>query len=769
MHEITLQATLGGLLHDIGKPVCRSGRSGSHSALGAALLRGIWPEAAGVLDCLRCHHAPSLREAALPKDSPAYLVCLADSLAAGADRREMEGDSPSLDGSLPLRPVFTHLNGEHPGFSLPLTLQDGSLHSPVTGSVSASAGAYAAVVEKLRSGLSGLTPEENWVNSLLCLLEDCLSFVPVSAQTPDISLYDHSKVTAAIAACVSEYLLDRGEGDFHRRLLVPESEFRQEPAFLLYSANFSGIQKFIFTVATDGALATLRSRSFFLELLMEHYIDELLAACSLSRANLLYNGGGHCYLLLPNTQAAMETARAWNLRMNNWLLEQFGGQLFLGHGWTVCSGNDLTNTPAEAAPYTAMFHRVNHAIERHRFHRYSPQQLRRINAVAAGEDGRECKVCGCSDRLTGDGRCFWCSQFVTLSPKILRSPIYFVSRESGGSDFSLPAWEGEAYFSLTDEKTARTRLNAGEAVVRMYSKNQVYPGLASAARLYVGDYAASSSMEALCSDSTGIARLAICRMDVDNLGQAFVSGFRSPGEQIPEKRDRFLTLCRTAAFSRQLSLFFKCYINPILSQPTPAGGRLSVTIVYSGGDDIFLVGAWDAVITASQRIQQEFDRFCCGSLTLSAGISLHHPRFPIRMAAAHGAALEDRAKQTPGKNAVALFDPASEHTYPWQVFREQVLGEKLAVLNEFFHSEDQQRGNSFLYQLLELLRQARQEKLNLARYAYLLARMEPREDDRKAVYRKFADAMYGWGISPADRQQLITAIYLFVYTERKQV
>lgn len=773
MHIRTLQATLGGLLHDIGKPIYRSGgQGGSHSALGAAFLKSIWPGEADVLDCVRYHHGRALRGARLADDSPAYLVYLADNLAAAADRREMEGEGGSFDRSLPLSPVFSHLNGEHPGFSLPLGFQDGNLHQPIPGQKAVTPGEYAAITEKLRSGLTALPPEEAWVNSLLCLLESCLSFVPSSTftgESPDISLYDHSKVTAAIAACISEYLLDQGEKDYKTRLFVRETQFRQEPAFLLYSADVSGIQKFLFTVATDGALASLRSRSFFLELLMEHYMDELLGACSLSRANLLYSGGGHCYLLLPNTSAAIEAAKAWNERFNNWLLEQFSGQLFIAHGWTACSGNDLTNTPAAAAPYTAMFRRVSAAVSRHKLHRYSPSQLLQMNRDAALEDGRECKVCGRSDHLEEDDRCFWCGQFVRLSQKILRSPIYFVSREKALSDFSLPAREGSVHFSLTDEKTARTRLKNGEAVVRIYSKNQVYTGLSYATRLYVGDYAASSSMEDLCAGSRGIARLAVCRMDVDNLGQAFVSGFRSRNEAAPEKRDHFLTISRTAAFSRQMSLFFKCFINPILSRPEPDGSRLSVAIVYSGGDDVFLVGAWDAVISAAQRIQQEFDRFCCGSLTLSAGISLHNHHFPIRQAAAHSAALEDRAKQTPGKNAIALFDPEAEHTYHWQQFREKVLSEKLDALTSFFGQEEQEQGNAFLYQLLELLRQARQDRMNLARYAYLLARMEPTDKSKQKVYRQFADRMYGWGISAIDRQQLITAIYLYVYTERKQV
>lgn len=57
----------------------------------------------------------------------------------------------------------------------------------------------------------------------------------------------------------------------------------------------------------------------------------------------------------------------------------------------------------------------------------------------------------------------------------------------------------------------------------------------------------------------GIRRLAVFRADIDNLGQAFVSGFES------EKHgQRYVTLSRTATFSRKLALFFKRHINILL-------------------------------------------------------------------------------------------------------------------------------------------------------------------------------------------------------------
>jgi CRISPR-associated protein Csm1 len=80
----------------------------------------------------------------------------------------------------------------------------------------------------------------------------------------------------------------------------------------------------------------------------------------------------------------------------------------------------------------------------------------------------------------------------------------------------------------------------------------------------------------------------------------------------------------------------------------------------------------------------------------------------------------------------------------------------------------QDYGKAFLYRLLDLMR-GRGEKINLARYAYLLARMEPPNDaplQEKELYREFSQKMYQWMQDEAECQQAITAIMIYVYTIR---
>ena len=764
MNRQTLEVCFSGLLHDIGKLVYRAGENRDHASAGYEYLKARLEESGwkGVLDGVRWHHASELRQAKPAEANLAYIVCVADNVAAAADRREIEGESARFDRTLPLHSVFSHLNGEHPRLALEPCAQDGRLRLPGR-PVPVASGKYQALLAVFSQGFKGIALSEMWLDSLLALLESCTANVPSSTYTgesPDVSLYDHLKMTAAVGACISEYLLETGVTDYREHVFQNEKTFRDESAFLLYSADLSGIQKFIYTVATRGAQRSLRSRSFFLEMLMEHYADEVLHACGLSRVNLIYSGGGHCYLLLPNTEKVRSSVQAVNARTNDWLIDQFGTALFVAHGWAEASANDLTNTPAEKSPYKAIFQRVSSGISRHKLRRYSPEHLRRFNRPQQGLDGRECKVCGRTDGLRGD-RCAWCARFEALSIKIqdeLRV-AYVVSEDAKAADLPLPGGLG---LELLDEAAARERLKAGD-VLRVYTKNHAYTGMAYSARLDLCDYYATNQNAELAQRAEGIRRLAVCRLDVDNLGHAFVAGFEKEGAASSADRAHFVTLSRTAALSRQLSLFFKRYMRQILTDGEP----LEVSVVYSGGDDVFLIGAWNHVIQAAQRIHEQFAAFSGGSLTLSGGIGMYREKYPIRLAADETAELEQRAKSEPGKDSVTLFDARQAHTYAWPVFIERVLSEKYKALERFFGGQDE-RGMAFLYRMTELLRQAEGDRLNLARYAYLLARLQPAQSEPSyKLYNAFSGQMYAWACKKEDRLQLITAIYLYVYVNRK--
>ncbi|MDO5410703.1 MAG: type III-A CRISPR-associated protein Cas10/Csm1 [Lachnospiraceae bacterium] len=760
-----IEITIGSFLHDIGKILYRSGQNGNHSQSGYDFLKNeahISDEA--ILNCVRFHHGNHLKGAVLSEDSSAYVTYFADNVAAAADRRESFEKEDGFDRKVPLSSIFNILNGnqENYHFARQVLDPDKGVNYPQEKPVEMDEFFYRTIVSQILDNLKGITFTEEYVNSLLSILEATLSYIPSSTskrELADISLYDHVKMTAAIAICVEQYLKFKKEKNYREKLFIHANETYAEKMFLLYSMDVSGIQNFIYTIASQKALKGLRARSFYLELVMEHIIDELLTKLSLSRANLIYCGGGHCYLLLPNTEDVRKAVEEQENIVNNWFLDMFGTSLYVAGGYVSCSANDLKNVPEGS--YSALYIEISKKISIKKSHRYQAQDIMKLNGeISDGE--RECKVCRRIEKLNADDKCPMCAALEKMSGNILYQKFFTVISNKEADALPLP---GEKYL-VADTKEGLLLRMESDTYVRCYTKNRIYTGKHVTTKLWVGAYTTGDSFEELAQKAEGINRIAILRADVDNLGKAFVFGFQRPG-----KDNRYVTLSRTATLSRQLSLFFKCYINQIMengkSDCLGGGGKRNITIVYSGGDDVFLAGAWNEVIEAFIDLREALGKFTQNTLTISGGIGLYHSGYPINIMAKEVERLENQSKDFDGKDAITLFD--ENGSYKWNVFLERVLGEKFKLIKSFFEISDD-RGKAFLYHLLELIRNSG-EQINFARYVYLLSRMEPDKEcseEQQKAYQTFSRKMYEWMKIPQDRKELLTAMYLYVYLTRDE-
>ncbi len=784
MTEEKIQLIIGGLLHDVGKVVYRQGDGRKHSLSGWEFLReGDMIKEKNILDAVKYHHGKELANAGLSNNSFAYITYIADNIASAADRRKNESEDTGFEMTAPLEPVFNIINGNnkkmyyHKGM-----LGDGNgINYPTEAKEKFDEHFYLTVKQNLLENLRGIEWTDGYINSLLEILEANLSYVPSSTakdEAADISLFDHVKLTAAVGSCIYDYLTEKNLENYKNILFKEAVKFYDEKVFVLFSMDISGIQDFIYTIHSEGALKTLRARSFYLEIMMEHIIDTLLERLELSRANLIYSGGGHCYILLPNTKKMRKVVLETEEELNGWLMEQFDIALYVATGFSPCSANDLKNNPTGS--YSRIFKGISNMISEKKSRRYSAEKIRKLNGKKHIDRSRECQVCKHVAKLNEKKRCSMCAAIEQMSKDILYTSFFSIVRE--GEEGKLPLPFG--YSMVADnEKSLKERMQAGENYCRVYSKNKMVSGKQLATKLWVGDYTTGETFEQLAKKSEGIERIGILRADVDNLGRTFVSGFENE-----KNGDKYVTLSRTATLSRQLSLFFKYHINSILESPEYSfSGKKkkerNVAIVYSGGDDLFIVGAWDDIVSLAVDIWQAFKKYTEGTLTLSAGIGIYQSGYPIHVSAVEVAELEEESKRLPGKEAITFLPDGELHkeydtskdkvlrisdgTYPWNTFVEEVVGEKYAVIREFFQlSED--KGKSFLYHLLELVRN-QEERINLARFVYLLSRMEPgakAKQEEKQLYKNFSRKMYQWRQSEKDCRQLKTAITLYAYTIR---
>lgn len=788
------QVTTGGLLHDIGKIIFRANiDTRSHSISGYDAMKPLIKDEK-ILQCIYYHHKKALLHSKLAEDALAYIVYIADNIAAGVDRRFDESDDSSygFDKTIPLESIFNLMNQNQNRYvhtQSSLNVQQGINYPQPKEKVPVyTASEYKDIYLNLHAGLNQLAQNSAYMNSLLELLESHMTSVPSSTnkqEVADISLYDHSKMTAAIAACIYYYLSENGCTNFKKALLDYEKEFLHQKAFLLFSCDLSGIQSFIYTTSGEKALKTLRARSLYLEILIEHIVDELLESLGLSRAQLIYTGGGHAYILLPNTAASQEHLQTFRNRINQWFLKQFGTELYLAMAWQPCSGNELMNQSESTDAYRQIFRNLSGKLGAQKISRYSIDELKFLNQQAEIDDLRECKECKRSSQLTNDDICSFCANIQEISKELLAPDQYFsvfYAVKDNDKCLPLPNADGDTvYLKMTSKKSLEDLLkNTSTNLIRFYSKNNQVTGHSMATHIWMGDYHISeenmiATFEQMAQCSKGVKRIGVLRADVDNLGQAFVNGFLRQTSDNPEK---YMTLSRTTTLSRSLSLFFKYYLNDILEgTATIPNGNFSlegvlqtnpkqVMVIYSGGDDLFLVGAWNEIIESAVDIRRAFEGYTQGTLTLSAGIGLYNVSYPIIRMAEETGNLENAAKHIPDgkKNALSLFGTDStEHTYHWDTFVNKVVEEKLRFLQRHLGTtrESEQANTSFLYDLLHLLRHA-DENINLARYAYTLAR---RTDEKNSS--DFCDYMYKWYLNDTDRHQLITAIYLYVYLYRE--
>ena len=495
--------------------------------------------------------------------------------------------------------------------------------------------------------------------------------------------------------------------------------------FLLVSADLSGIQNSVYTISSKGALKSLRARSFLLEFLCEHLCYELitntLGSYPTYRAHVVFSGGGSLTLLLPNSKDNISLMKSFKKKINNWLFDEFSGKLYVSIKWIEASEADLKDTDL----FRSKWEELSNYLEkdkRQKFH-WKLSEIFTDAFLADNEPqqrtGREeCQICHKDNIKISEKEPFYqitsnfkaitdtktltakaqtedvvhslCYHLFCLGDKLTKAVniCRITSKPKLDGYFWLPQAKDDE-----DEKNVYYTLDKSEEAEFVWSINQVS---GKTAPFFFGHYVrkvadlpeAAISFErdeGMQDDHTasfgGLARAACgaqligcLRMDVDNLGKIF-------SDDLEE-----FNLENLALLSRLLNLFFKVYLNRICAgdlgkksdgnkiEPTditqknyPQNKGRNVSIIYSGGDDLFIAGAWDEISELSFDIQRCFASF--SGLGISGAVTLYRPDYPLyQMAKSSEEALAEAkgfqlsSEDAPMKNRVALFySPYDKH------------------------------------------------------------------------------------------------------------
>ncbi|MDR0578097.1 MAG: type III-A CRISPR-associated protein Cas10/Csm1 [Candidatus Accumulibacter sp.] len=579
-----------------------------------------------------------------------------------------------------------------------------------------------------------------WLDHLDTLWQIYTHAIPSSTfgrNKPEISLYDHSKATAAFAAALWRWHIAEGpaEDDAIRR--HKERADWDTEKFLLVQGDFFGIQDFIFSEGAEtnkDAAKLLRGRSFQVSLFAELAALKVLEVLELPSTSQIINAAGKFLIVAPNTPDARQKLADTRRELNDWFLRETFGLAGIGLAVKPASCNDFL-----AGRFDGLMNALFADLDRAKLNRFDltggapkvfdadyprgicqynnrwpADKLESENKASArlSRDQIEIgKALAHRDRLLiiredADRRA---GGITVLETPVFDYRIGFTADEEitgrlgelARSGQLRRCWDFSPPERLTDtlwHGYARRYINA--RVPRFSGEDEQTVGKYREAEADIEVNAPKTFNHLACEDRSlektedgkekwiGQIALATLKGDVDNLGAIFRRGLEK------------MSFAKMASLSRQMNAFFAVWLPAFCNEKYP-----NTYTVFAGGDDFFLIGPWRGTQKLAADMADRFKAFVAENpeIHFSAGFSITKPGHPIHALAEQAEYALERAKgyEASGakeKNAVCLYG----EVVPWAEWREIArLEREIDGL-----ARDYALSAGYIYGLLSLIDQA---------------------------------------------------------------
>lgn len=496
---------------------------------------------------------------------------------------------------------------------------------------------------------------------------------------PDISLFEHSRLTAALATCIYDFLEEKNQLDNWEIV-----KSREEQRFILLFADLSGIQDFIYNIAHDNALKALKGRSFFLQQFMESVAMQILKDFNLWDANLLFNSGGKFYMLLPNTGQALNKLQKVESEVNTHLLQEYKGLLSVVFAHDILSGEDFSQKVINSK-----WHGLDKKLRRNK-ERKLASSVQSDDFFETNTPYGDVKLCDATSWELGQsseiileaGKSQKVDEFNYKTIRLSNQSTIFQIPETDIAGAFTGGWKENKFINSEQRQSIRvgqklkkdavafylttqdTKIQLAKGVFLDFEKGEkgfllndddFYDRLKATSKgwkFYGGNWFPKSEgnsdftaeFKELRDGAEGIKRLAVLRMDVDNLGEVFRNGLKKPA------------FSRIVQLSNLLDFFFSGYLNKLqdlwwsIERGVAETGDVplgkSIQIIYAGGDDLSIVGKWNVIPDVALWVNEQFRTFTGHnpSLTISGGIALFGEKFPLFKVAERAGEAEKKAK-----------------------------------------------------------------------------------------------------------------------------
>ncbi len=646
------------------------------------------------------HHKPSTELQAL--------ISLADWWSAGIDRtnpatyEQEDGVQADINWGrhrykqIPLYSVFNKINSGNYKFAFglhPLSIDEKDFFPKNVSSKSdgVSQEKYAELWKSFREELKKIPTDSfnGFSESLMYLLKKYTWCIPSNTNDmANVSLFDHLKTTAAFADCLYVYRQDHPD-DFmcsNNRLSLKEGA---KPVILL-GGDLSGIQNFIYNIASRKAAVSLKGRSFYLQLLIDSIIQRVISHPDINAtlAHVVYSSGGKFYMLLPNTEKVINTIEELKIQIEADIWKEHYGQLIVNIDYVPFSYNvkgknldfeSQVDRPigelwrALADKLTAQKNRkFNNVILSEFDNMFTPQDVDKQAKICA-VTGIESDSCKPIDSKEKDNKTY-VLPIVKEQAELgvtLKDADYILTHKSNEEnkyvrnrvkcDVHCVGIHNYLFdqLELTDDDADFRRITSADVCrVKLINKTNFLSAQLKGNKCSYGfQFYGGNKQAQIIDKETGKLRnktfeelaggsyLGILRMDVDGLGSIFIKG-------LPDEAKSFAAY---STMSFMLDYFFSGFLNTIREKNE---FKDDVNILYSGGDDVFAVGKWNKLIEFAESIRENFRKFVGrDDISISGGIAIVGDKYPIAKAAEMAGEAEDTAKKykDSAKNAFCLL------------------------------------------------------------------------------------------------------------------
>lgn len=469
-----------------------------------------------------------------------------------------------------------------------------------------------------------------------------------------------------------ESIFDNKFEELRPERLDIDSFVGESESFLFIVGDFFGIQKFIFdAVSTKNAAKILRAKSAYIQIftkVLAHYLREKLGE---DGSLILSTSAGKFEILSKNknTQAILDDTQK---KINKKFINEFYALGGIGISFTECEKADLY----ELEKYKKLKECI---VLRAELAKCSKFDLQNQNPALQYEDGIDnqtlCGFCNLRKKSKDKDTCSVCETFIAIGKELTTKQSIKISRNFGKYKIF------ESYYVAFDDKKDENTVEIFDISKNKTGKNTW--ALSSYVYSRNGDIATFEELEA---DSEGLKAIGVLKGDVDGMGE-FVKSCKSIGSL----QDFYI-------FSKSIDNFFSFYVPKIAQQ-----NYANTYTVFAGGDDLFLMGAWNETLELAIKIQRDFLEFTRGALMLSFGFITAKSGTPMPyLANTVEKALESAKNIDEHKDAITAFGET--------VKRSSYINARDILYQELEKLPQEDKKTAFLYSLLTFCEMSKKVK-----------------------------------------------------------